>query len=204
MVADFYSPFHDIVESVESDKEHLSSRRVLGTDPATGKCVIARMGRFGSLVQIGEDDDPDKKFASLQKGMLIDTVTLDEALKLFALPRVLGEYNGENVVCSIGRFGPYIKYRGKYTSLRKNMDPYSVTLGDAIELIKESEEKELKKHIKQFPEQGIEILQGRFGPYIKCAGENYKIPKTKNPVELTVQECLEIINAPKPKKKTKK
>lgn len=204
LVADFYSPFHDIVESVESDKEHLSSRRVLGTDPATGKCVIARMGRFGSLVQIGEDDDPDKKFASLQKGMLIDTVTLDEALKLFALPRVLGEYNGESVVCSVGRFGPYIKYRGKYTSLRKNMDPYSVTLGDAIELIKESEEKELKKHIKQFPEQGIEILQGRFGPYIKCAGENYKIPKTKNPVELTVQECLEIINAPKPKKKTKK
>ncbi len=202
-IENFYKPFHVKVEEESHDNTHLKARRILGTDPATGKIVLARMGKFGSVAQIGEDDDPDKRITGLEKGQLIDSVTLEEALKLFGLPRTLGEYNGQSVSCSKGRFGPYIKYGAMFVSLKKGMDPYTVTLETAIPLIEEHIAKQSNKDIKEFPEADIAVLNGRFGPYIKHAGENYKIPKGTDPAGLTLEDCQAIIAGGPAKKSTK-
>ncbi len=194
-IENFYKPFHQKVEQETQDNSHLKARRVLGTDPATGKTVIARMGKFGSVAQIGEDDDPQKRITGLEKGLLIDSVTLEQALKLFGLPRELGEYKGMKVSCSKGRFGPYIKCGEMFVSLKKGMDPYAVTLQDAIPLIEEHIEKQNNKDIKSFPEEDIAVLNGRFGPYIKHGGENYKILKGTDPATLTLEDCKAIIAA---------
>lgn len=192
-IHEFYKPFHEVVEKTLQVAQPKNAERVIGTDPATGKNVIARMGRFGPLVQIGENDDPEKRFASLPKGKLIESLTLDEALNLFRLPRHIGEYEGKEITCSSGRFGPYIKVGSTFISIGKKGDPYTFDLQSAIELIKEHEAKQSKQNIKEFPEHDITILNGRFGPYIKHAGNNYKIPKGTKAEEITLEECLNII-----------
>lgn len=173
----------------------MKSRKVLGQDPATGKTVIARMGRYGSIVQIGEDDDPEKRITGLEKGQLIETLTLEDALRLFVLPRTLGEYEGQTVTCSKGKFGPYVKYGNTYVSLKRGQDPYTVTLETAVSLIQDHEARQKNRDIKSFPDADIYILNGRYGPYIKHAGENYKIPKGTDPAALTEEECRAIISA---------
>ena len=189
----FYGPFHKLVEDTTQEAAPTKAERELGVDPKTGKIVVARIGRFGPLVQIGTNDDPEKKFASLTKGQLIENITLEEALQLFALPRQLGEWNGKPISCAIGRFGPYVKYGSSFVSLGKQYDPYTVTLEEAIGLIQANEEKNAKKEILDFPEAGIQVLNGRFGPYIKQGKNNYKIPKGTNPESLTLEACQQII-----------
>ncbi len=200
VISDFYGPFHKRVNETIGQSAPKSVEKLLGTDPVTGKKVLARIGKFGPLVQIGESDDPQKKFAGLGKGQLIETLTLEEALKLFQWPRTLGEIDGETVVCSKGRFGPYIKYRNAYISLPKGADPMSFSLEDAAGLIRANAERESRKNIKEFPERDIQVLNGKFGPYIKCAGENYRIPKGTDASSLSLEECLKIIE----RKSTKK
>ncbi|MDZ4059327.1 MAG: topoisomerase C-terminal repeat-containing protein, partial [Bacteroidales bacterium] len=155
--------------------------------------VYARIGRFGPLAQIGESDDPDKKFMSLAKGQLIETITLEEALNLFRLPRLVGTYKGEEILSASGRFGPYIKYKGSFISIGKNGDPYTIDLESSINIIEENAKKEAQKNIKSFPEDGIELLNGRYGPYIKKGKENFKIPKGTDPASMTIEEIKEII-----------
>ena len=178
----------------------MKSRKVRGTDPATGKTVIARMGRYGSVVQIGEDDDPDKRITGLEKGQLIESVSLEDALRLFVLPRTLGEYNGQPVTCSKGKYGPYVKYGSAYVSLKRGQDPYTITLETAVKLIEEHEAQQKNKDIKAFPEADIYVLNGRFGPYIKHAGANYKIPRGTDPASLTEEQCRAIIDSAGEKK----
>ena len=192
-IKEFYTPFHEGVEKTLHDALPKNAERVIGVDPATGKNVVARMGRFGPLVQIGSNDDKDKKFASLPKGKLIESLTIEEALNLFRLPRVLGEYEGKEVTCSSGRFGPYIKVGSTFISIGKKGDPYTFDMESAIELIKEHENKQNKQNIKEFPEHNISILNGRFGPYIKHDGNNYKIPKGIDAENITLEECQNII-----------
>lgn len=202
-ISEFYSQFHVKVEEAEKETTHLKARRVIGTDPSTGKVVLARMGRYGSVVQIGEDDDPEKKITGMDKGLLIDTISLESALRLFSLPRTLGEYKGETVIVSKGRFGPYIRYGSAFVSLPKGKDPLMVTMEEAEIIIAENEEREKNKKIKEFPDQDIQICNGRFGPYIKHAGENFRIPRGKNPETLTVEDCLGIIGTSSKKKSSK-
>ena len=199
-VADFYKPFHERVEETMKESAPMKSRKVLGTDPATGKTVIARMGRYGSVVQIGEDDDPEKRITGLEKGQLIESVSLEDALRLFVLPRTLGEYNGQTITCSKGKYGPYVKYGSAYVSLKRGQDPYTITLDTAVKLIEEHEAQQKNKDIKAFPEADIYVLNGRFGPYIKHAGANYKIPRGTDPASLTEEQCRTIIESAGEKK----
>ena len=200
VIADFYGPFHQEVSQSLEDREHTHSERLVGTDPGSGKPIIARIGRFGPLIQKGASDDPDKQFVSLKKGQLIETVTLEEALQLLSLPRTVGHYGDSEITAAIGRFGPYVKYGSHFVSLAKGMDPYTVTEAQAIALIEESQNKEAKKVIADFPHSGIQILNGRFGPYIKKGKDNFKIPKKKDPSSLTEEDCLIIIEKTKKSK----
>ena len=200
VISDFYGPFHKEVENSLQDREHTHADRLIGSDPASGKPIIARIGRFGPLLQKGATDDPDKQFVSLGKGQLIESITLEEALKLFALPRVVGHKDGQEIITAIGRFGPYVKFEGKYVSLTKGLDPYTLTEEQAIALIEESRNKEARKLISDFPASGIQVLNGRYGPYIKKGKENYKIPKKQNPETLTEEDCLAIISKADKKK----
>ena len=204
LIKDFYSDFHHQVEDTLKESVHTNAERVLGTDPASGKKLIVRLGKFGPLVQKGENDDPDKQFAGIPKGKLIESITLEEALKLFELPRTVGEYNGKTVVAAVGRFGPYIRYNSKFTSLGKLYSPYTITIEEAISLIEESIRKEAEKFISEFPEHDIQVLNGRFGAYIKHGGENFKIPKGTDAKELKLEDCLEIIKSVKPSGTKKK
>ena len=198
VIESFYTPFHSQVDQTLQESTHTNAERVLGTDPATGKTMIVRLGKFGPLVQKGSNDDPDKQFASLQKGQLIESITLEEALKLFELPRTIGEKDGKVIVAAIGRFGPYIRHDGKFISLGKNHDPRTVSLETAITLIEEHAKKEAEKFIAHFEAEDIQVLNGRFGAYIKHAGENYKIPKGTDAKTLDAAACLEIISSSKP------
>ena len=200
VIADFYGPFHEEVAQSLEDREHTHSERLIGIDPKSGKPVIARIGRFGPLIQKGSSDDPDKQFVSLKKGQLIESVTLEEALQLLSLPRTVGKYNGAEIITAIGRFGPYVKYDGKFVSLAKGQDPYTLTEAEAIALIEESRGKEARKIIADFPASGIQVLNGRYGAYIKRGKDNFKIPKKKDPSTLTEDECLTIIGKAEKKK----
>ncbi len=197
LIRNFYSQFHTKVENTLKESVHTHAERELGTDPKSGKKLIVRLGKFGPLVQKGENDDPDKQFASLQKGQLIETITLQEAVKLFELPRTVGEFEGKTITAAIGRFGPYIRYNNKFISLGKLYDPHTVDLDTSVTLILEHNRKEAEKFIADFPEQNIQILNGRFGAYIKHDGENYKIPKGTDPKSLGAEQCLEIIKKSK-------
>ena len=197
----FYKMFHPIVEATSAVKtEHKVGERELGIDPKSGKPVFVKIGRYGPVVQIGaahaEDKNaPKPQFASLMKGQSIDTITLEEALKLFDLPRTIGEYEGKVMVAAVGRFGPFVRHDGKFISIPKDLNPLTITPEEAIGLIEEKRKKDEQRFIKRFDEEPeMEILNGRFGPYIVYKGTNYRIPKTvTNPVELSVEDCKKIV-----------
>ncbi len=210
-IKEFYKAFHPVVqETMEMRMEHKVGERVLGQDPKTGRQVSVKIGRYGPLVQIGTPDEEEKpKFASLQKTQSIETITLEEALKLFDLPRKLGAFREKEMTVGIGRFGPYIRHDNKFVSLPKEIDPLEVTAEEAIQLIEEKERKDREKIIITFEEEpDLQVLNGRYGPYISYKKENFKIPKSQKPEELTLEQCKKIIEeAPKTtsaKKTTKK
>ncbi len=192
----FWKPFIDQVEKIEKNvtREQVAQARELGKDPATGKPVTVRMGRFGPFVQIGSKDDEEKpKFAGLRPGQKMDTINLTEALDLFQLPRTLGETaDGETIVANVGRFGPYVKYGSKYVSLKED-DPYTVTLERALEVIRLKQEADANRLILDFPDDGIQVLNGRYGPYITDKKKNAKIPKDREPKSLTLEECRSLL-----------
>ena len=200
VIADFYGPFHQEVEDSLQDREHTHSERLIGIDPKSGKPISARIGRFGPLLQKGASDDPDKQFVSLRKGQLIESVTLEDALQLFALPRLVGYFEDAEITAAVGRFGPYVKHQGKFYSLAKGQDPYTVTEEQAIALIEENRGKEAKKVIADYPGSGIQVLNGRYGPYLKRGKDNFKIPKKTDPATLTEEACLALIAKAEKKK----
>lgn len=206
MMRNFDSRFEPDVEKViNARSEHKAGERQLGNDPKTGRPVFVKIGRFGPVVQIGAADDEQKpQFAQLPTDKRMDEITLDEALELFKLPRTVGQFEGSDVVIGAGRFGPYILHNKKYTSLPKTEDPMTVTLDTAIKLIEEKRQQEAQRHIKQFDEDAkLEILNGRYGPYIAYDGKNYRIPKAQHDkaAQLTYEQCMEIVNATPVKKK---
>ena len=206
MMRNFDSRFEPDVEKViNARSEHKAGERQLGNDPKTGRPVFVKIGRFGPVVQIGAADDEQKpQFAQLPADKRMDEITLDEALELFKLPRTVGQFEGSDVVIGAGRFGPYILHNKKYTSLPKTEDPMTVTLDTAIKLIEEKRQQEAQRHIKQFEEDAkLEILNGRYGPYIAYDGKNYRIPKAQHDkaAQLSYEQCMEIVNATPVKKK---
>lgn len=198
-IAHFYKDFHPVVDNAMSMRlEHKVGERVLGVDPVSGKPVSVKIGRFGPLVQVGEGDKDEKpRFASLLKGQSVQTITLEDALKLFEFPRLIGEYDGADVTVAVGRFGPYIKHAGSFTSIPKDIAPEEITIDQAIELINEKRSEAQKRIVRTFDEDpDVQILNGRYGIYIACNKNNYKIPKTvADPAALTLEECREIIAA---------
>jgi len=204
----FYTPFHKQVEETLEKSERNNGERLLGNDPKTGKPIIVRIGRYGPMAQLGDGTDENEKpvFASLTRGQHLETITLEEALKLFELPRDLGLYEEKKVVVGIGRFGPYVRHDGKFVSLKKDVDdPLEIVLDRAIELIEEKREKDNKKIIKTFEQEpGLQILNGRWGPYINFDGGNYKIPKTTEAASLSLEDCRELIKASGKKSPAKK
>ncbi|MCX4292868.1 MAG: type I DNA topoisomerase [Prevotella sp.] len=206
MMKDFYSKFEPIVENTMNTRsEHKAGERQLGIDPASGRPVFVKIGRFGPVIQIGAADEEEKpRFSQLPSDKSMETITLEEALELFKLPREIGEYEGEKVIIGAGRFGPYVLHNRKYVSLPKGEDPMTVTLDTAISLIEEKRKQEEQRHIKAFAEEPkLEILNGRYGPYIAYDGKNYRLPKPvhEKAAELTLEECMEIIKAAPTKKK---
>ncbi|MFO8001386.1 MAG: type I DNA topoisomerase [Marinilabilia sp.] len=205
-IDEFYKPFHKQVEETLEKSERNTGERVLGTDPKTGKPVSVRIGRFGPMVQLGRSDDEEKpRYAPLTREQHIETITLEEALKLLELPRDLGTYEDKKVVVGIGRFGPYVRHDGKFASLKKGVDdPMTIKLDRAIELIEEKRERDNKKTIQTFSEDSdLIVLNGRWGPYISYKKKNYKIPKDKDAASLTYEDCLKIIGEGDKTKKTK-
>ena len=195
-IANFYKPFHESVEKIANLRlEHRVGERILGNDPVSGRVVSVKIGRFGPLVQIGTTDDADKPlFASLPADKSVNSITLDEALELFKLPRTLGEFEGKEVVVSAGRFGPYVKHDGKYVSIPASLSPLSITLEEAQELIEKKRQDDSNKILATYSEEsGLQVLNGRFGPYIAFNKKNYKIPKGTDAASLTLEQCREII-----------
>lgn len=205
-IRQFYNTFHPDVEKVSNLRlEHKVGERILGNDPKTGKPVSVKIGRFGPVVQLGSAEDKEKpQFASLNKDQSINTLTLEQALKLFELPRDLGEFEEAMVTVAVGRFGPYVKHNGKFVSIPKGITPETITLEEAQQLIKEKRESEAKKVLRTFDEEPeMEVLNGRFGVYIAYKGKNYKIQKGTDIDSLTLDDCLKIVEdeANVPKKK---
>lgn len=197
MMEVFYKDFHPLVETTLATKsEHKVGERMLGTDPVSGKPVSVKIGRFGPVVQIGSSEDEEKpKFAQLNKEHSLETITLEEALELFKLPRVLGELEGKAVSVGVGRFGPYVRHDKEYVSIPKGMDPMTVTMEEVEKMLREKKEKDAKKVIKQFPENpDMQVLNGRYGPYIAYQKKNYKIPENVNPADLSLDACFKVID----------
>ncbi|MBT8063188.1 MAG: DNA topoisomerase I [Gammaproteobacteria bacterium] len=208
LMEEFWKPFIEQVREKEESvtRDEAKQVRLLGKDPKSGKDVTVRLGRFGPHAQIGHRDDEDKpKFAGLRPGQSLETITLEETLELFKLPRALGETpEGEEVAASIGRFGPYIRYGSKFVSLKED-DPHTVTLERALELIKEKKEFDANKIIQSWEDEGIQVLRGRYGPYITDGNKNARMPKDREPESLTLEECKELIaKAPDRKRGRKK
>ena len=213
-ISDFYKGFEPKIEGIiQTKNEHKVGERVLGNDPKSGKPVSVKIGRFGPIVQVGSASDEEKpRFAQMKPGQTLETITLEEALELFSLPRTLGEYEGNTVTIGAGRFGPYIKHGSAYVTLPKSHDPMTITLEEATALIEEKQKSEAQRVIQKFDEEPeLQVLNGRFGPYIAYKGSNYKLPKTVTPAELTLAECLDIVSkqqeggkAPAKRKYTKK
>lgn len=208
LIQSFYKDFEpDVERSLEQQSSHKVGERSLGTDPASGKPVVVKIGRFGPMAQIGETGEEEKpRFARLATGQSIETITLEEALDLFKLPRVCGAFEGKDIVVSTGRFGPYVMHDKKFVSIPKNIDPLEITQEQAINLIVTKRNAEEQSILKTFEEQeGLQIRTGRFGPYIACNGKNFKIPRSmaERASELTIEECRKIMSEP-PKKKAKK
>lgn len=198
LMQDFYQEFSPLVEKTLNVKsEHKVGERELGTDPKSGKPVFVKIGRFGPVVQIGSADDKEKpRFAQMKQGQSMETITLEEALDLFKLPRTLGEFEGTEVSVGAGRFGPYILHDKKYVSIPAGKDPLSITLDEAVTLIQEKRKAEEERHLKTFSEEPeLEILNGRYGPYLAYKGKNYRLPKNlaEKARDLSLDECLEVI-----------
>jgi DNA topoisomerase-1 len=203
MIDNFYQPFHKKVSKTEKvERSSVGKNKELGVDPKTGKTVYAKLGKFGAYVQIGENPDDNggekPKFASLRPGQFIENIKLEDAMELFKMPRDLGLFEEKTVVVAIGRFGPYVLHDKKFVSIPKDIDPYTVPLDKAVELIEAKRIADANRIIKTFDENpDIQVLNGRFGPYIKAGKKNVKIPKDKDPKSLTLEECLELeANAP--------
>jgi len=204
MIERFYKPFHTKVDSATQNSERSKGEKLLGEDPESGKPISVKIGRFGPIAQIGVASDEEKpRFASLLKGQSLETITIEEALELFRLPRDIGKYEDEDMVIAIGKYGPYVRHKSKFYSLDNTDDPYTIKPERAIEIIQEKRTQEENRNIKQFDEEpGLLVLKGRYGPYISFKKKNYRIPKSKKPEELTLEECREIIE--KASSRTKK
>ncbi|MFD1186486.1 type I DNA topoisomerase [Pontibacter rugosus] len=205
MLDQFYQKFHKRIESSESiNRADVSGARELGADPVTGKTILAKLGRFGPYVQLGEENEETGEkpvYASLRKGQFIESLALEDALELFKLPRIVGVYEEKEMKAAIGRFGPYISHNSKFYSLPKTLDPLKVTAEEAIALIEAKRKADAEKLIKAFPENpDIQVLNGRYGPYIVAGKKNVKIPKDKEPSELTLEECIALADATPEKK----
>ena len=196
VISEFYGPFHAKVQETLSNREYSNVSRELGVDPKDGQPLVARFGQYGPYVQKG--DGAHKQYASLAPGQLIESITLEEALKLFELPRTVGQHNGIDIICTKGKFGPYIKYGDRNVSLPRGTDPLKVDLVTCISLIEESESKKAGGIIAEYTESDIQVINGAYGPYIKHAGSNYKIPKGTDPATLTEERCKEIISTSEP------
>ncbi len=196
LIAAFYTPFHEKVEETLNNKEYSRVSRELGTDPSDGKTVVARYGQYGPYIQKGEGED--RQYASLGPGQLIESITLEDALKLFSLPRTVGQYKGVDIIATKGRFGPYLKYGDKNVSLPRGADPLRVELDKCIELIENAGNKAEKQIISEFSESGIQVIAGNYGPYIKYSGSNYRIPKGTDAAALTEEDCRKIIEEGEP------
>ncbi len=205
MMKSFYKDFEPVVEkTMNSRQQHKAGERQLGKDPKSGKPVFVKIGRFGPVVQIGTAEDKEKPlFAQLPKELSMENITLEKALELFKLPREIGDYEAKPVTIGTGRFGPYILHDRKYTSLPKNIDPLAITLDEAISLIQEKRQQESQKHMKFFLEDPkLEVMNGRYGPYLVYDGKNYRLPKHlhEKAKELTYDECMKVIQATPAKK----
>ena len=196
LIAQFYNPFHKKIEETLSNKEYNHISREIGIDPKDGQMLVARFGQYGPYVQKG--DGENKQYASLAPGQLIESITLEEALKLFELPRNVGQHNGIDIICTKGRFGPYIKYGDKNVSLPRGTDPLKVDLSTCIEIIEDSLNKKTGGVIMEFQDSDIQVIDGAYGPYIKHAGRNYKLPKGTDASLLTEDKCKEIIASTEP------
>jgi DNA topoisomerase-1 len=199
MMKKFYKDFEPTVETtMNARSEHKAGERELGIDPKSKKPVFVKIGRFGPVVQIGSAEDKEKpQFAHLPKELGLENITLEQALELFKLPRMLGEYEGEPITVNTGRFGPYILHKKNYTSLPKDINPMTISIADAVKLIEEKREQDAKKHLKSFDEDNkLEVLNGRYGPYLVYDGTNYRLPKAlhERAKDLTYEECMKIIN----------
>ena len=208
MIRSFYDPFHSKVESALNDAERTNGVRILGIDPVSGKELSVKIGRFGPLAQLGEATEEGEKpqFASLRAGQHLETITIEEAMELFKLPRNLGDFEGKSVTVAIGRFGPYVRHDSKFISLEKNVDdPYSIELDRAITLIESKREKDLNAVIKVFEQDPeVKLLNGRWGPYISYKKNNYKIPKSTDAAKLSYEDCMSLIEKQPVQKKSRK
>ncbi|RPD48515.1 type I DNA topoisomerase [Hymenobacter sediminis] len=199
MLAGFYGTFHETVERGQDiERSTLGSNREIGTHPETGQKITARLGRFGPYVQIEPKEGSEEKavYASLRKGQFIESITLEEALDLFKLPRIVGQFEDKDMTAALGRFGPYIRHDSKFYSLTKEQDPHTITAQEAIDLIEAKRKADAERLIKEFPENpDVQVLNGRFGPYIVAGKKNVKIPKGEDPAGLTLERCLELAEA---------
>ena len=212
MVGNFYEQFHPKIETLKESKERVSGERELGLDPKSGLPVFARIGKYGPLVQKGvtpeEGDDSAEKpsFASILSKFSLETITLEQALECFKLPRDVGEFEGEEVVAGIGRFGPYVRHKGQFTSI-KGMDALTITFEEAVKKIEEKREADKNKIIQEYLDEdpAIQVLNGPYGPYIKAGKKNVRIPKSKDPKSLSLEEIKEMVEkAPEKKGRGKK
>ncbi len=196
-ISEFYNPFHSKVEAAMNDHKFSNKvQRVLGTDPASGQTIYAKFGQYGAYVQKGDGDD--RQFANLANNQIIESLTLEDALKLFQLPRTVGEYEGKSVTVNKGRFGPYVKFDGKNFSLPKKTDPMTVSLEECISVLADEKAKPSSGTLMEFPANDISVMNGPYGPYIKHGGKNYKLPRGTNAQELTEDACLQIIKNTEP------
>lgn len=204
VISDFYKSFHISVEEASAWSKQKVGERILGDDPKTGRIVSARIGRFGPVIQIGTSEDEEKPaFASLQKNQSMENITLEEALELFKLPRAAGEFDNKTVTIAVGRFGPYIRHDNKFISIPGSFNPLEISLDECIGLIEKKRKADDSKIIKNFGEEGIQILNGRYGPYVTKNGLNYRIPRSVDPNTLNLESCLKLIKEQDVKEKVK-
>ena len=207
MLEEFYPPFHEKVEHTIENSERVSGERILGTDPETGKQVSVRMARFGPVAQLSnpEDENDTPQYSGLLKGQKLENMTLEDALTLFKLPRPVGEYENTEITAAIGRFGPYVKHKSKFYSLGKLYDPHTVDLDEAIEVIEAKRKSDVERMIKVFDDNpDYQILNGKWGPYLKAGKKNIRLPKGKEPSSFTLEECIELEKNPPPSRRSPK